>query len=117
MHSPARQLIVVGNGAGEVAAYDTALGEEVWRLADCHQGYVSTCPCALHALFIAMIMQFSCIVLKYWAPANDDCYFVLSLIYMTMNITSDKLMPQSHAVIVCLASSIQLYCRSPLNQQ
>ncbi len=38
----ARQLIVVGNGAGEVAAFDTALGEEIWRVSDCHQGQVST---------------------------------------------------------------------------
>ncbi|KAL0051933.1 hypothetical protein WJX82_004755 [Trebouxia sp. C0006] len=37
----ARQLIVVGNGAGEVAAFDTALGEEIWRVSDCHQGSVT----------------------------------------------------------------------------
>ncbi|KAL0027112.1 hypothetical protein WJX79_006926 [Trebouxia sp. C0005] len=37
----ARQLIVVGNGAGEVAAFDTALGEEVWRVSSCHQGSVT----------------------------------------------------------------------------
>ena len=47
-----RQLIVVGNGAGELAAYDTAVGEEIWRLADCHQGYdllqMLHCTCPLH---------------------------------------------------------------------
>lgn len=37
----ARQLIVVGNGAGEVAAFDTVLGEEIWRAPDCHQGSVT----------------------------------------------------------------------------
>lgn len=124
-HSPARQLIVVGNGAGELAAYNTALGEEVWRLADCHQGYASACPCAPHALFIAILMQFSrigsssshalCCNTGHWRMMI--CCFVLSLTYMTMNITSDKLMPQPHAVIVCLATSIQLYCRTVLNQQ
>lgn len=40
-NSPVRQFVVVGNGAGELAAYDTALAEEVWRLADCHQGGVT----------------------------------------------------------------------------
>ncbi|DBA79915.1 TPA: hypothetical protein ACH3X1_008129 [Trebouxia sp. C0004] len=37
----AKQLIVVGNGAGEVAAFDTALGEEIWRVSHCHQGSVT----------------------------------------------------------------------------
>lgn len=36
----AKQLIVVGNDAGEVAAFDTALGVEIWRVSDCHQGQV-----------------------------------------------------------------------------
>lgn len=33
-----KELVIFGNGAGQLTAFDTAFGEEVWRLENCHQG-------------------------------------------------------------------------------
>ncbi len=93
----ARQLIVVGNGAGEVAAFDTVLGEEIWRVSDCHQGQVSrvimtlVCMRCAHICSTRHACTESCDAAGY--PAQDD---LLTLFYlrqkcMKINITSDKL--------------------------
>lgn len=52
-------------------------------------------------------IRFACFALEYGALAMMICYFVLSLISMTINITSDKLMPKPHDAFIRLATSMQ----------
>ena len=49
-----KELVIYGNGAGQLTAFDVALGEEVWRVEDCHEGY------ALQAAHLSAPLQQHC---------------------------------------------------------
>ncbi|KAL3140509.1 hypothetical protein ABBQ32_005092 [Trebouxia sp. C0010 RCD-2024] len=91
-NSPVRQFVIVGNGAGELAAYDTALGEEVWRLTDCHQGGVTGVA---------------------WARSSDDSQLIYSVgadkgvcaVHILMGKLQQRFQAGKHALTCIKAAS------------
>ena len=76
----ARQLLIVGNSAGQLAAYDAALGQKVWQSAAFHEGYVH--PQGHRVISLPGHAQLSTVVVQLSNKvAEDDCVTLFYLLH------------------------------------